>query len=97
VEGLTPFCLAAALGANLALLSETTLVYVLAAQLGFYGTAALGYGLRRLSLPAGPLRLPAYFVTINAALGLGMLRGLLGRQSAAWARTARQPVAGGRD
>ncbi len=70
---------------------------MLGLQIAFYLTAFLGYLLPRLHVPAGPLRLPAYFVAINAALAAGLLRGLLGRQRAAWTRTSRQPLPQRRD
>jgi cellulose synthase/poly-beta-1,6-N-acetylglucosamine synthase-like glycosyltransferase len=93
----TPFLLVAALVANLLLLGSTMGQVILALQAAFYVAAALGFLLPRLRVPAGPLRLPAYFVAINAALAAGLLRGLLRRQRAAWSRTSRQPLAPRRD
>jgi len=87
-----PFLLAAALAANLLLLSEPMGRRVFGLQLAFYGCAALGDALRRLKLPSGPFRLAHYFVVINAALALGMIKGLFGVQQAAWKRTAREPT-----
>lgn len=87
-----PFCLLAGLIANAFLLSSRFWQVVLALQVAFYGAAAAGYLLSKLHLPAGPLRIVHYFVTINLALGIGMARGLLGRQKAAWQRTARQAL-----
>jgi hypothetical protein len=46
--------------------------------------------LRRSGRQAGPLGPPAYFLAINVALGLGILRGILGLQTAAWRRTHRE-------
>jgi hypothetical protein len=89
---LTPFLLTAAFGANLALLGQPFWAGVFAVQVAFYGSAALGYGLRRLRLPGGPLRLATYFAAINAALALGLLKGVLGMQRPAWQRTAREPL-----
>ncbi len=86
---LTPFCLPMGLAANLFLVGVPFWRSVLAVQFAFYSAAAVGNVLRRLRLPAGPLRLPGYFVTINTALGVGMVRGALGLQRAAWQRTAR--------
>jgi len=88
----TPFLLAAGFFANLLLISMPTWRVVLAVQAAFYGAAGLGYALHGLHLPAGPLRLASYFVSVNAALGIGLLRGLLGCGQAAWQVTARQPV-----
>jgi cellulose synthase/poly-beta-1,6-N-acetylglucosamine synthase-like glycosyltransferase len=88
----TPFLLAVGFCANLFLLSEPIWQVLMAGQLAFYASAVLGLGLGWVGLPAGLLRLPAYFVAINAALAVGMVRGLLGVQRAAWERTARKPA-----
>lgn len=89
---LAPFLLVAGFLANLALLAEPVWQAVFAAQVGFYGCAVLGYVLRRLRLPAGPLRPASYFVAINAALAVGLVRGVLRMQQPTWQRTAREPV-----
>ncbi len=88
----SPFLMAAALVANVALMSDPVWRIVLWLQVAFYGTAALGYTLGRLRLPAGPFRIISYFVAINLALGIGLIRGVLGLQSASWRRTAREQV-----
>ncbi len=88
----TPFLLLLGLAANLLLMSNMVWRGVLAAQLAFYAAAALGSALRRSGLPIGPLRLAFYFVVINAALAVGLVRGLLGAQSGTWQRTAREPL-----
>ena len=88
----SPFLMAAALVANVALISDPIWRIVLWLQVAFYGTAALGYTLGRLRLPAGPFRIISYFVAINLALGIGLIRGVLGLQSASWRRTAREQV-----
>lgn len=90
-----PFLLGMALVANLFLLDWLPGQIALALQLIFYGAAAGGYLLQKYDLPAGPLRLPAYFVTLNVALAIGLLRGAAGLQGAAWGRTARTAVAAG--
>jgi len=92
----TPFLLVAAFAASLTLTGPLGRV-VLGVQIAFYLTALTGYVLPRFHVPAGPLRLPAYFVAINAALAAGLLRGALGRQRAAWTRTSRQPLPQRRD
>jgi len=92
----TPFLLPAAFVANLPLAAVPFWRLVLALQTAFYATALLGHILPKLRLPTGPLRLPAYFVAINAALGAGLVRGLMRRQGAAWSRTSRRPPAGRR-
>jgi cellulose synthase/poly-beta-1,6-N-acetylglucosamine synthase-like glycosyltransferase len=91
----TPFLLAAGLAANACLLRAPFWRAIFALQLAFYAAAALGYALRRMRLPAGPLRTAHYFVAINFALALGLARGVLGRQRAAWERTPREAAASG--
>ncbi len=86
----TPFLLVSALVANLLLLGQPVWQGVMAVQLAFYGAALLGYALTGFRLPAGPLRLASYFVSINAALALGMLKGAVGAQRPAWQRTNRE-------
>ncbi len=91
----TPFCLAAALVANVFLLDRPAWQWVMAGQAAFYAAAFAGYLLRRFRLPAGPLRLVHYFVVINMALGIGMVKGVFGVRRAAWRRTARGPAGAG--
>jgi len=91
-----PFLLAAGFLANLFLLSARTWQVILAVQIAFYGAAGVGLALRRLDMRSGPLRPVSYFVAINAALAIGLVRGLVGAQGAAWHRTSRQPVPAGR-
>lgn len=91
----TPFLLPVALAANALLLHEPFWRVVFALQCAFYGAAAIGFALSRLGVRGGPFRLAAYFVAINAALGLGMVRGVLHVQRAAWDRTARGTATAG--
>ena len=91
----TPFMLVAGLVANACLLGRPFWRVVFALQLAFYAAAAIGYALRRMRLPAGPLRMAHYFVAINLALALGLARGMLGRQRAAWERTSREAAGSG--
>jgi cellulose synthase/poly-beta-1,6-N-acetylglucosamine synthase-like glycosyltransferase len=91
----TPFLLVGGLAANACLLAQPFWRVVFVIQLAFYAAAALGYALRRLRLPAGPLRIAHYFIVINLALALGMARGMLGRQRAAWEHTSRQAAGSG--
>jgi cellulose synthase/poly-beta-1,6-N-acetylglucosamine synthase-like glycosyltransferase len=90
-----PFMLAAGLAANACLLGTPFWRVIFALQLAFYAAAAAGYVLRRMRLPAGPLRIAHYFVAINLALALGLARGMLGRQRAAWERTSREVAGSG--
>lgn len=78
----------------LAARGDPLFVALLVAQLVFYGLAlAARFGAR------GPLRrlgsIALYFVSMNAALTVGLWRFLRGRQGAAWRRTDR-PVHGAR-
>jgi len=86
---LTPFLLPTAFIANCLLLPDRFWLVTFALQLLFYAAAAVGGLLRLLHLPAGPFHAPLYFLVINLALAIGMIRGILGLQGAAWRRTAR--------
>ena len=92
---LTPFCMLLALLANLTVLWHPVGQLVFAGQLLFYAAAGLGYVLQRWRLPAGPLKLFPYFLTINTALGIGFAKGVLGLQEPAWRRTERSAVPAG--
>ncbi len=86
---LCPFFLLALLISNVCLLRDPLYCCAQVGQLGFYALAAAAP-----LVPAGrprlkPLRLPAMFTCMNAALLVGFFRWLRGRQHAAWQRTAR--------
>ncbi|NBB85949.1 MAG: glycosyltransferase [Bacteroidetes bacterium] len=101
---LAPAALPVCLGANLALALSHGDLYtaLLAGQLVLYGLAG-GYGLyllrpsTRPTKPGGPLPAPAvlyapfYFALMNAAVYLGMIRYLRGRQAVTWQRAQRAP------
>jgi cellulose synthase/poly-beta-1,6-N-acetylglucosamine synthase-like glycosyltransferase len=87
-----PFMMTAGFIANLFLLDEAFWRWALGAQVAFYAAAAAGWLFHRLRLPQGPLRIVWYFVMINLALGIGLTRGMLGLQRAAWQRTSREPA-----
>jgi biofilm PGA synthesis N-glycosyltransferase PgaC len=53
-------------------------------ELAFIGAALLGVILEALRVQPGLLGLPYYFVATNAALLLGLVRGLRGRQAPTW-------------
>jgi cellulose synthase/poly-beta-1,6-N-acetylglucosamine synthase-like glycosyltransferase len=90
----TPFLLAGALLANVALaVSPGAWGYraLLVGQLGFYGLALAGWcgargRLRRVT------SLAHYFVAMNVALAVGFWRFVRGTQRAAWQRTDRTPA-----
>lgn len=69
-----------------AMLARDSLFFagVLGLQLAFVSLAALGVILEALKIKPGVLGLPYYFMATNAALLLGMVRGLRGRQAPTW-------------
>ncbi|HYD51190.1 MAG TPA: glycosyltransferase family 2 protein [Gemmatimonadaceae bacterium] len=93
-----PFLLGAALLASLVLsAAPEAWLYRLAllAQLGFYGLAVLGGSGLRLAHRgvARAASVAHYFVSMNAALAVGLWRHLRGLQGATWERTARARAA----
>jgi cellulose synthase/poly-beta-1,6-N-acetylglucosamine synthase-like glycosyltransferase len=85
-----PFFLLGALVSNLALLDLPLYRAIFAAQAALYTLAALPAALARAGLKSPrPLRLPALFVGMNAALLVGFWRWLTGGQRPNWRRTAR--------
>ena len=88
-----PLCMLGALIANLLLLDARIYQITLGLQLALYLTAVAG-----LLTPLGNylprlLRLPAMFVSMNAALLVGMWRSVRGIRSGTWKRTERtQPL-----
>jgi len=91
----TPFLLVIAFAASLAASNEPLGRRLLLVQAVGYACALFGLLLDRLRLPAGPFRLAWYFAVINAALGVGMIKGVFGRQRAAWNRTERREATPG--
>jgi cellulose synthase/poly-beta-1,6-N-acetylglucosamine synthase-like glycosyltransferase len=85
----TPFLLVLGFAASAALAWHPIWLCLLGMQVVFYVAGLLGGTLRRLGAPAGPLWIVYYFLMINLAIGIGMVRGMFGRQSAAWRRTSR--------
>jgi cellulose synthase/poly-beta-1,6-N-acetylglucosamine synthase-like glycosyltransferase len=85
-----PFFLVGALVSNITLLDHPLYRAFFAAQVALYALAALPLVLSPvgLKLPR-PLRLPALFVGVNAALLVGFWRWLTGGQRPNWRRTAR--------
>jgi cellulose synthase/poly-beta-1,6-N-acetylglucosamine synthase-like glycosyltransferase len=62
-------------------------------QLAFYATALVGLLLHAV-VNLGALSLPLYFTAMHMAGLLGLVRGLRGRQAAAWQRADRKPALG---
>ena len=84
-----PFFLLGAVATNVLLLGDPVYDALMGAQGAFYLLALGGNW-----VPARPrclryLRVPAMFVSMNAALFLGFFRWLLGRQGGTWTRTPR--------
>jgi len=90
----TPFLLVTGLVASLCMIRTLPGRVLVAAQAGFYLLALLGHLLTRVGLHLTLLRLPGYFLLINAGLACGLFELLLGRQKAAWERTARSAAEG---
>ncbi|HEX4588914.1 MAG TPA: glycosyltransferase family 2 protein [Gemmataceae bacterium] len=89
---LCPFFLLGALAANAALAGESVYAALLLGQVSLYTAAALGPWLPLRPRMFRPLRLPAMFVSMNAALFIGFLRWLRGNQNGTWRRTDRTPA-----
>ncbi|MHA4808126.1 glycosyltransferase family 2 protein [Flavitalea flava] len=86
----TPFCLVIAFVSNLILcLQQGHFLYYLffAAQLAFYGMAALAAGIPGKQPKI--LKLPYYFTFMNISVIWGFFRFLRGRQSAVWEKAKR--------
>jgi cellulose synthase/poly-beta-1,6-N-acetylglucosamine synthase-like glycosyltransferase len=84
-----PFLLLTALVANLWALDTLAGPAVMIAQLAGYALALVGRWLPNRPKPLKFLRLPAMFVSMNAALFVGFFKWLFRTQSGAWARTQR--------
>jgi cellulose synthase/poly-beta-1,6-N-acetylglucosamine synthase-like glycosyltransferase len=86
-----PWLMAAAFLSNLFLLREPIYRLIFTGQVMFYGLALGG----KAKVFKGQLRRIAsvayYFVTMNFALAVGLLKFVRGQQAAAWDRTARAP------
>ncbi|BCS54951.1 glycosyltransferase family 2 protein [Geobacter sp. SVR] len=86
---LVPLFLATALTANAALsLKSTGYAALLAVHCGFYGIAAVGWWAN--SLPRGVvLKVPLYFVTVNAAIAVAWWRFISGKRMVMWSPSQR--------
>jgi cellulose synthase/poly-beta-1,6-N-acetylglucosamine synthase-like glycosyltransferase len=79
-----PIFLIIAFAANLFLLDRPLYRWLLAAQLAFYLTAALGYVLERRQVRVRPLFLPLYFCVLNLAPLLAIRNLLRGEKKVVW-------------
>lgn len=88
---LAPLALPVALGSSIALAGSSPVHAALAVlQLAAYALAGAGYLVRHRPNAPWWLRVPFYFVMMNAAVYAGFFRHLRGRQPAAWARVQRR-------
>ncbi|GAB3295161.1 glycosyltransferase family 2 protein [Hymenobacter humi] len=92
---LTPALLLLLLPLNVALALTHGGIYhlLLAAQVLFYGAAALGWWRASQGKAAGPLLVPLYFTMMNVAVFQGAGRFWRNSQPAAWDKAQRAPVA----
>ena len=92
---LTPLLLALLLPLNavLALADGGWYTLILAAQLGFYGAAGLGWWQAARGRRAGPLLVPLYFTMMNVAVFQGFWRFVRNAQPAAWDKAQRAVAA----
>lgn len=89
---LCPLCLPLLLLSNAALVAMGAgpwFTAFLAAQLAFYGLAAIGYVLANRSVRVKIFYIPFYFLFMNVAIFEGFFRYIRKRQSAAWERSSR--------
>ncbi|MDB5101109.1 MAG: glycosyl transferase family 2, partial [Cyanobacteria bacterium RYN_339] len=84
-----PFLLPAILLANLALLGRPLYQALMAAQVGFYALAFLGWQLERSGKKWGPAYLPFFFSFLNYAALCGAWRYFKGSQSVTWDKVKR--------
>jgi hypothetical protein len=94
----TPLFLATLALSNL-LLTTGWYRWALIGQALFYGSALLGFALRRIGVHARVLSMPLYFVLGNVAAAMGWWKVLAGRELTKWETVARtydsQITAGG--
>jgi cellulose synthase/poly-beta-1,6-N-acetylglucosamine synthase-like glycosyltransferase len=84
-----PHLMISAACANVLLLDSPFYAVFAAAQVAFYGVAAIGYRMGKSGPVPLPLRLPLFFVSMNIALLRGFVRYLSGKVGGTWERTAR--------
>ena len=89
-----PYALLTAFCAALALISEPFYTWSVAAALGLCAMGAVGYRRERRDHRPGLFGIPYYFLSMNLALGLGLLRCVSGKQGLAWNRTPREGSVG---
>lgn len=85
---LTPFCLMAALGANLSLVDQPFYLLAFAAQICFYASAAAGCVLRNSRCRLPLLTVPYVVCLLSWVTVVAFLRFLGGRQPVTWQRVS---------
>ncbi len=86
---LTPFALPVALVANFFVLDEPLGQAAFGLQAAFYLAALAGLVMQKSGWSCPPCRIAWYFLFINAALAVGIMKGSLGLQRAGWRPTPR--------
>ena len=91
---LAPLFLPVVLLANiwLAVTGPWYFVLFLAAQVGFYLLALLGYGLRDKKISIKGFFVPYYFMVMNLSVYAGFMRYLKGKQSVVWEKAQRASI-----
>ena len=87
---LAPLLLPLGLLCSILLSARPAFAVLMMAQVAFYLAAAIGWRRRRQARPLRSCSLPFHFCAMNAALFLGLLRFLGGRQTLAWQPTPRR-------
>jgi cellulose synthase/poly-beta-1,6-N-acetylglucosamine synthase-like glycosyltransferase len=72
------------------LAADDVFAMVFALQVVFYAAALVHRPLLRRGVNLRVTSVPYYFCLVNAAAGVGIVRGLTGRQRSAWSRTRRE-------
>lgn len=91
---LAPLFLSLVFLSNLVLLQHSKFFWMtLAAQIGFYLMAALGYGLRNREIGIKGFFVPYYFMVMNLSVYAGFVRYMRGKQSVVWEKAQRATMA----
>jgi cellulose synthase/poly-beta-1,6-N-acetylglucosamine synthase-like glycosyltransferase len=91
---LVPFALLTAFTSAVALAAEPLYAVSAVAALGLTAMAGAGYLRERSHTRMGSFGVPYYFLSMNLALALGLVRCLTSTQAMAWSRTPRESSRG---
>jgi cellulose synthase/poly-beta-1,6-N-acetylglucosamine synthase-like glycosyltransferase len=94
---LVPFALVSGFVGAVVLAGDPVYASMVVAALGLSLMATVGYYRERGNLRPGPCGIPYYFLSMNLALALGLIRFLRGSQSVVWKPTARHVADGPKD